>query len=132
MEVDKFYEAAFASTHNEAKRLGMKAMELFNARQSDYFIGEKAILKDFDDVFLSMEGLGQFAAVSWLINPKGGNMEFNNAVNGFRRKRNQWSQEEGLAMYLLLDKLAEPDWNNDIFGVKPRSINRLLEDALNN
>lgn len=47
-----------------------------------------------------------------------------------RRKRNQWSQEEGLAMFLVMDKLTKPDWRKDLFGEHPKTIIALLEAAV--
>ncbi|MCW3462581.1 hypothetical protein [Chitinophaga nivalis] len=130
-EVNKFYEAAFTTDNTLFIKLVKEALSLLRQRQAKYFTGEKAVLKPLDDIFLSMEGLGQYTAVRWLIHPRGGNLSFDTAVEGFRRKRNQWSQEEGLAMYLVLNKLAPPDWEHDIFGSQPRFITDLLEAAVN-
>jgi len=129
-EVDKFYEAFFAESLTDTKRLTSEAITLYKNRQHKYFIKEKIILNDLDNIFLSMEGLGQFVAVSWLIHKEGGNIPFATAVNGFRRKRNQWSQEEGLAMFLILDKLTNPNWNKNVFGKNPMYIIDLLERAV--
>ena len=126
-EVATFYQAVFATNDDDTKRLTREALTLLKARQAKYFVNDKAILKQLDDVFLSMEGLGQFVAVSWLIDRAGGNMNFDIAVEGFRRKRTQWSQEEGLAMYLILNKLARPNWQDDIFNSKSNTITDLLE-----
>jgi hypothetical protein len=129
-EVNKLYEAAFAHNEKAARGLVGKALFLLKKRQTKYFKGERAILKELDNIFLSMEGLGQYAAVAWLTHPKGADMPFEKAVNGFRRKGSQWSQEEGLALFLILNRLTKTDWPNDIFGKKPKNIIELLEQAL--
>ncbi|AXY78448.1 hypothetical protein D3H65_32645 [Paraflavitalea soli] len=129
-EVSKFYEAAFAGDKEKTKQLTREALLLLKKRQSTYFIKEHAVLKPLDDIFLTMEGLGQFAGFYWLQDPSGANIPFEKAVEGMRRKRNQWSQEEGLAMFLVLDKLTKPNWSNDLFGEHPKNIIALLEAAV--
>lgn len=126
-EVARFYEAAFAGDKEKTKQLTREALTLLKQRQSTYFIKDHSVLKPLDDIFLTMEGLGQFAGFSWLQAPSGANISYEQAVNGMRRKRNQWSQEEGLAMFLVLDKLTQPNWSNDLFGDHPKNIIALLE-----
>lgn len=129
-EVNTFYKAALAKNEKDARVWAGKALTLLKKRQAKYFTGKKAILKELDNIFLSMEGLGQYIAVAWLTDPKAADMPFEKAVNGFRRKRSQWSQEEGLALFLILKRLTKTDWPNDIFGKKPKNIIELLEQAL--
>ena len=130
-EVDAFYSAAAATEKEQAKDAVRKGLTLLKARQAKYFTGEKQILKMLDGIFLSMEGLGQYIAVYWLIHPQGGNVNREAAISGFRRKRNQWSQEEGLAMFLALTRLAEQDWVKDQFSERPNTIVDLLEEVAN-
>jgi len=130
-ETDKFYEAAFATDAKTTISLTKEAIVLYKKRQADYFKQDRSILKQLDDIFLSMEGLGQFMAVAWLLNPKGGNMNFINAVNGFRRGKSQWSQDEGLALFLLLNKIAKPNWEKDVFGRSAVYVIDLLEKTIN-
>lgn len=129
-EIDAFYTAAAATGKRQAKEAARKGLNLLHARQTKYFTGDKAILKTLDGIFLSMEGLGQYVAVYWLIHPQGGNVKSDAAVSGFRRKRNQWSQEEGLAMFLALSRLTEQDWVKAQFSEQPRTIVELLEQAV--
>lgn len=130
-EIDAFYSAAAATEKEQAKAAVRKGLTLLKARQTKYFTGDKEILKTLDGIFLSMEGLGQYIAVYWLIHPHGGNVNREAAVSGFRRKRNQWSQEEGLAMFLALTRLAEQSWVKDQFSERPRTIVDSLEEIVN-
>ena len=129
-ETETFYAAAAARTVRETKALVKKGLAMLKERQARYFTGDKAILKRLDDIFLSMEGVGQYVGVYWLIHPKGGSLPADVAVNGFRRNRSQWSQEEGLAMFMALTRLSKPNWADDQFGPKPVTIVELLEKAL--
>jgi hypothetical protein len=128
-EVDAFYTAAFAADQQQAKDAVRKGLALLKARQTKYFTGNKMVLNRLDGIFLSMEGLGQYVAVYWLMRPEGGNVDRDAAISGFRRKRNQWSQEEGLAMFLALTRLGEQDWVKDQFSERPQTIVELLERA---
>ena len=46
-----------------------------------------------------------------------------------RDQRKYWSQEEGLALFLLLNALV-PDWQARVFGPAPVPPFALLEDAM--
>ena len=129
-ETDMFYNAADAKSKQTSRQLIATALDRLTARQQKYFTGEKAVLKDLDNIFLSMEGLGQFVGVLWLMHPKGGNVSRDIAIKGFRRKRNQWSQDEGLAMFLALTKVGKPDWARDMFSEQPTHIIDLLNNAV--
>lgn len=110
-EVDLFYRAATAENKNEAREFARKGMELLTYRQANYLMPEKEILIEMDNIFLTMEGLGQYAMVSWLTHPKGGNVSFATAVKATRRGKESWSQDEGLALILLYERLvSNPDW----------------------
>ncbi|WP_315822311.1 hypothetical protein [Paraflavitalea speifideaquila] len=128
--MDLFYQAAFAADKEEAIKITREALALLKKRQAAWFIKNHAVLKPLDDIFLTMEGLGQFAGFYWLQLLQGASLPYEKAVEGMRRKRNQWSQEEGLAMFLVLDKLTQPDWENDLFGDHPKNIIVLLEAAV--
>lgn len=129
-ETGKFYEAAFAASTEQARSLAKEGLDMLRSRHAKYFTDDKAILSELDHIFLSMEGMGQYLAVAWLIHPKGGNLSLDTAVDGFRRKRNQWSQEEGLALFLLLTKLTTPDWKATMFSEKPVSVIALLNKIM--
>ncbi len=129
-ETDMFYNAANAPSTLAAKQMAATALDRLASRQQKYFTGEKAVLKDLDNIFLSMEGLGQFVAVLWLTHPKGGKVPTDVAINGFRRKRNQWSQDEGLSLFLVLTKIVKPDWAKDMFSEQPANIIDLLTKAV--
>jgi len=129
-EVQAFFDAAYAKDINETKRLARIAMAMLRKRQQTYFTKGNVILKDPEAVFLSMEGIGQYAAVAWLMHPKGGNLSYDSAIKGFRGKRAWWSQEEGLAMFLVLNKLGKQNWNKIMFDKKPTIITELLDNQL--
>ena len=129
-ETDIFYNAADEKSKQTAKQLISTGLDRLAARQQKYFTGEKAVLKDLDNIFLSMEGLGQLASVLWLTHPQGGKMPLDLAIKGVRRKRNQWSQDEGLALFLALITISDPNWAKDMFSEQPTHVIDLLNKAV--
>lgn len=120
-ERDLLYAAAAAPTDGEARTLAGKALAKMRERRTRYFTGTNAQWLPLDDLFLTMEGLGQWLAYAWYV--KSG-VPSATAIDAVRRKRNFWSQDEGLALFLTVDRLV-PDWQRDAFADRP-----LLAEAL--
>jgi len=125
-EVNLFYAAYNANTKEELHSLTKQGIDLLKERQKKYLIPENKILVEMDNIFLSMEGLGQYMIVSWLAHPKGGNYPINIAIEATRRKRKWWSQEEGLALFLAFSKMKKPNWEI-MFSSNPIDIVTLIE-----
>lgn len=124
-EIDIFYGSA---KNNVFDSNAVKAgLSLMKQRQHKYFRGEYEKLNEIDDFFLTMEGLGQYSMFLWLTNPKGGNVKRETAIEGVRRGGKWWSQDEGFALFLILDKLTKPaNWARDMFGNKTESVTNLI------
>lgn len=91
-------------------------------------VGDDEKLAELEDIFLTMEGVAQWAAFKWLIHPAGGGFAFETALPHFRRGGRQWSQDEGLALYLVIDRLV-PGWTRRSFADPPVTALRLLAEA---
>lgn len=129
-EAARFYESAAAKDKDAAKTALREALNMLKSRQSNYFINDRSVLTPLDDIFLSMEGVGQYVAVAWLIHAKGGKLPLATAMKGFRRNGKSWSQEEGLATFLALTNITKINWAEDVFGPNPKTIITLIENAL--
>ena len=128
-EIEFFYR----STKNNAleKSAVNEGLSLMKQRQNEYFKGKYENLNEIDNFFLTMEGLGQYSMFLWLKHPKGGNKKREIAIEGVRRGGKWWSQDEGFALFLILDKLTQSkNWAKDMFGDKTESIIALF-DRLN-
>ena len=100
-------------------------------RQSEYFKGQYFSLKEIDNFFLTMEGLGQYSMYLWLTHPKGGNINKKAAIEGVRRGGKWWSQDEGLALFLILGNLSSPQtWAKEMFGNKTENVVLLISKPL--
>jgi hypothetical protein len=127
-ETDLLYAAAAAPTDTEAKALARQALAKMRARREKWFTGDAEKWKPIDDVFLTMEGLGQWTAYAWFTDKQGPNLDPAKVLPEVRRKRNRWTQDEGLALFLVVNRLV-PDWQKLAFAPNPELAEALLERA---
>lgn len=119
--------AADAADDADAKRLAREARALMRARQQRWFTGADAYLTEAEDVWLTMEGSAQWAAYKWAIDPNGG------AVPPERtqfRTGKWWSQVQGFALFMVLDRLAGDQWKRHAFGDGAKTALQMLDEAL--
>jgi hypothetical protein len=102
-----------------------RAVEMMRARRARFYRGADAPMAMFEDLFLSMEGLGNWTA--YRIVRRAG-LSAIEAQEFIRRGRSRWSQDEGLAAFLLIDALV-PDWRPDVLSGRPKSVLDLLDAA---
>lgn len=129
-ETKLFLAAAAAPDHTEARRLAQEARELMRARQSRWQVGDDAYLVEAEDIWLTFEGSGQWVAYQWLTHPAGGATPVAEALPDFARGRD-WSQTEGFAVVMALDRLGGPSWKRHAFGDGAKTVLEMLDDALN-
>ena len=121
--------AASAQTDDgKARALAGEALVLIEARRAKWLSGEAAPLGELEDIFLTMEGAGQFAGYAWLAQPDGGGLDRKSALAGMRRGK-RWSQDLGLALFMAIDRLS-PSWPDDGFAASPRTVLALLRAAV--
>lgn len=124
-EVSHLY--ASVSGNSLDKKALNEGFSIMRQRQSEYFREKFKALTEIDNFFLTMEGLGQYSMYLWLTHPEGGNIKKEVAIAGVRRSKKWWSQDEGFALFLILDRLATPNkWAKDMFGNKPESVTALI------
>jgi hypothetical protein len=115
--------AGFAGDDAAARAAASEALGLIRARQARWYTGENAPLAELEDLFLTLEGMGQLAGYSWLVHPKGGGRTSVDAIAQMRTR--WWSQEEGMAIMLVVSRLV-PDWRQRAFAGKPATAFELL------
>jgi len=124
-EVELFY--SLVKNNQVNKKILNESLTIMKQRQEEYFKGDLKNLTQIDNFFLTMEGLGQYSMYLWLIDPRGGNIKKEIAIAGVRRGRKRWSQDEGFALFLILDQLTKSkNWAKDMFGNKTESIIQLI------
>jgi hypothetical protein len=128
-ESDLLYRAAAEPDDAKARAFAVQALKLIDARQKRWFTGADAMWKPYDDVFLTLEGFGQWNGYAWLSDPRGGAMTADAAREKMRGKRKWWSQEEGLGLFLVIDRFV-PNWASQAFGSPPKLGIDLLREAV--
>ena len=128
-ERDLLYRAAAAASSEEARALAKEALAMMKRRHARWFTGDKAEFVILDVTFLSLEGAGQWAGAAWLAHPKGGGLTREAAVAKMLGKRRWWAQDEGLALFLVVDGLL-PGWPLLVFHDPSMGALDLLERAV--
>ncbi|MEO7444579.1 MAG: hypothetical protein ABIT96_11470 [Ferruginibacter sp.] len=129
-EKDMFYNVFFSGEKKIRTRLIVSALKKMHQRQQKYFTGKYIRLREIDDFFLTMEGVGQFSMYAWLVHPEGANISSGVALKGVRRGGRWWSQEEGLALILALSTLNSPkEWGKLMFGETVITARKLIESC---
>lgn len=120
------YDAAAQRDLGEKKRLAALAFIEIEQRRERYFTGEAAEFADIEDVFLTMEGVANWAAFRAA---KGQGLGRQDALKLIRRGGKYWSQDIGLALFLVIDDLL-PNWQKRAFASRNATAYELLRDAV--
>lgn len=128
-ETALLFEAAAASDRSKALPLARQARALMQKRRDRWFTVEDSYLSEAEDVWLSLEGSGQWVGYSYLIDPRGGAVPAEDAMVGFGLRGGRWTQTEGLAIALTLDRLGS-DWKRQAFGGSSVTLTSMLDAAI--
>jgi hypothetical protein len=119
------YQAANETNESVRRALLSTAVTMIESRRARFFTGDNAVFAELEDLFLNVEGVGQWTAYQVALR---GGLPPLDAQNAIRRGRTQWSQEQGLAAFLLIDALV-PNWRDRVLKGKPASVVALLSEA---
>jgi hypothetical protein len=127
-EIELLYQAAAEPAAARSREIARTALALMRARRATYY-GEAAVAYSaLEDVFLNMEGVACWSAFQ-LSRTRRPGIPPDRALEAFRGNRKYWSQEEGLALFLVLDRFV-PDWRPRVLPPELASPVALLERAL--
>ena len=128
-ERELFYKATGASDKTHRNDLVRKALAIVRERHEKFFKDSNAVYLEIESLFLTMEGIGQWTA--YRLTKARGQLGASDAdaMNLVREDRRYWSQDEGLALFLLIDAMV-PNWQARMFDALPPSPYALLEEAL--
>ncbi len=127
-ERDLLYRAAAANSIDEVRSLASEALSMMKSRHARWFVGDEAVFATLDSVWLSLEGSGQWIGYAYLANPHGGAMSAQEAIDKMRGRKKWWSQDEGLGLFLVVDRLM-PQWPSLVFHRPSMGALELLERA---
>jgi hypothetical protein len=125
-------EIAMANAVAEEANIGKKRvaakglLAAIKKRRSDFYTGQNKKFEEVEDIFLTMEGVANWAGYRAAI---GDGLDARTASKLIRRSGKNWSQEEGILLFMIIDSLL-PNWQRIAFGDKRVSIVDLLERAV--
>jgi hypothetical protein len=125
-ERDLFYKAVLESSPDKRAQHAKRGLELARARRDRYFTGAQQPYAEIESLFLLLEGVGQWAAYRLSHARNGSEVQ---SIRLMRDDRRYWSQDEGLALFILIDALL-PGWQARVFTASPASPFEMLEQAL--
>jgi hypothetical protein len=128
-ETRLFLEAAAADDDAEARRLAREARRLMRERAAKWQVGADAYFVEAEDIWLTFEGAGQWTAFQWLIHPEGGAQPRTEVLERFVKGR-FWSQTEGFALFLALDRIIGPAWKRHAYGDGAKTALEMLDEAI--
>lgn len=124
-ERNLLFDAARTADERKAKALAQEAVGMIRKRHKEWLSGANAHLAELEDIFLYMEGTANWAAYRALLDQ---GMTPDEALPVLRRGGRYWTQDEGLAIFLAIDRLM-PGWQAVAMSDNPGSVLKLLERA---
>ena len=128
-ERDLFFQAAAEPDPARAKELAARALGQAEARRARWLSGRRAWLGEMEPLFLAMEGVAEWCRFRLLADDPREPRTDAELLAMVRGKDNNWSQDEGLALFLLLDRLA-PGWQERVLSGTPPSPLTMLAEAI--
>ena len=122
------FAASNARSRAQAARLVRSALAMMKARQARWYRGKDAYLAQAEPVWLTLEGSGQWLAYSWEVDPRGGRVRAADVLPGFVNDR-WWSQREGFAAFMALQRLTGTAWKRQAFHEGRKTIVQMLAAA---
>lgn len=123
-ERDLLYRSAAAAGDAEARSLACEALRHLRERRRRSFGGADAAWERIDEISLTSEGFGQWVGYAWLTRGRG----VDPAALLPRMRGSYWSQDEGLALFLVIDRLV-PGWQRRLLSPEPETAEPLLARA---
>jgi hypothetical protein len=124
-ERDLLYAAAAETDPKLRRQKAKEALRMARERRDRFFTGDSKYLAELEEIFLGMEGAAQWAAFRALVADGASRDEALTLIRGGRR----WSQDEGLALFLVIDALMPGKWQSKVLGQKVTPAWRLLADV---
>jgi hypothetical protein len=127
-ERDLFFEAAAEPEDGRARAIARDALALLQERHNRFLSGEKEAFRTLEGLFLNMEGIG-----SWVQHRMAqrdpANFAEEESIFKTKGRSTTWSQGEGLAMLLLVDRFI-PSWQKRMLAPELASPIDLLREEL--
>lgn len=129
-QIEGFRRAARASSVAEVIAAARPVRAAMIAHRNLAFAQRPAALHRVEDLFLTLEGSGQWLAVQALAaGAVGDAVPEHVALSGFATRGERWSQDLGLGIARVLDRI-DPDWSRVAYGDGALTLLEMLDRAL--
>jgi len=129
VERDLLYDAVAEPDLNRSITLASEALFLAQRRRERFFIDSDELYWELEGLFLNMEGLAEWVRFKSHQADHAWPNDDADIIAFLRGRDNSWSQDEGLALMLLLDRMT-PDWKRKILSPTMPSPMDLLREAI--
>lgn len=120
------YRAVNETNPARKRELAKAALASIKSRRAKFFVQKDAIYAEIEEIFLTMEGAANWTAYQAAL---GEGLPPEDALKLIRRSGKYWSQDEGLALFLIIDALL-PKWQKKAFGKSSATVTDLLAEAV--
>ena len=130
LEGNSFFRAVMEDSDRQAsRRLLLEALSFEELRRTRFFTGPRAVHAELDDIFLVMEGVGEWVRFQLKRQQAPPASPWRATLNEMMVESDSWSQQEGLVLFLLIDRLV-PNWQSRFLSPNFPSPFAVLREAL--
>jgi hypothetical protein len=105
-EKEHLSRAVLAANPQDCQREIRQALAISQQRRERFFVGDKNGWAELEDIFLAMEGVAMWTQFQITRDRAPRGEDWLKTLVTLSARHDSWSQEEGLALFLLIDRLA--------------------------
>jgi hypothetical protein len=102
--------AILATDLDDVRRAAEQVLLLSQRRKERFFVGDKDGYSDLEDIFLAMEGLAMWVHYRTARERASSGEDWLKTFIMLSERSDAWSQEDGLALFVVIERLA-PGWH---------------------
>lgn len=122
--------AVMASDLADCRQKVRQILASAQRRKASFFVGNKAGYSRLEDIFLTMEGIAMWVQYRTALERAPQGEDHLKTLLKMMEAADSWSQEEGLGLFLLLDRLM-PNWQRRFLAPDLPSPFTVLREVIN-
>lgn len=106
-----------------------QALAVSQQRKRRFFVGDKRLYSEFEDIFLALEGVAMWTHYQMALDRAPAGQDWLTTLGPISARTDSWSQAEGGGLFMLIDRLV-PGWQARFLAPNPPSPFTVLREAL--